>query len=161
VPGKEKIITGKNSVEDFFVEKDGSYYNMGREGADVGQAHEDGPDQGKERDTFHHEGHAVDSIERYPHPEKSQKYRAPDENHIHVIYSGVGEDDVRDVARGGAGDVAAYEKLHNQADRKQNSSTPERDKIIFISEIGFIVLIKSHMFSIPGSETFSKFYYRV
>ena len=37
MPGKEKVVACENAVKNFFIKKNGTYYYMSRERADVGE----------------------------------------------------------------------------------------------------------------------------
>ena len=63
--GKEKVIAGKNTVENFFIKKRRSDYYMSWENADMGEGNKDRSYQGKESDAFYGKWQIIGSSKSY------------------------------------------------------------------------------------------------
>ena len=111
--GKEKVFSGKNSLENLFFKKSRTYYRMSREWADVGEAYKERPNQGKEGDAFHDKRHVINMPQADNESKKDQNHDPPDKNSAHVIHSSIGQNNVCDIGAARTGDIATGKKLHH------------------------------------------------
>ena len=111
--GKEKIVAGKNAVENRIIEKRRIDDDMGGESADVGESDEERSDQSKKRDAFKDKRQIIRLLKRGKNADKKEQDRSIYKDSPHIKGPQIAKYQISHRSGRQAVDITAGKKLHD------------------------------------------------